>query len=231
MVESEESSRPLFWRMAGLMGSIATSASRILTMLPSTPQVESVYLDPRAGILAGLKDLTGDTEPLKTPSTKTTTSTLGSAHAPASAEVAEKSMMRNMVDSITGTGTENPPHTILIDQTTLDPTFAMSLAEKIQSETLGRALMLDAPVSGGTFYLERNKEELISRNDGCCQWGIDHHVWFTVRFGLQSCCPASAAYGSGWGSDPLWEEWDWGRGKGLQQVSHVSAYRGSVRHC
>jgi 3-hydroxyisobutyrate dehydrogenase len=117
-------------------------------MLPSTPQVESVYLDPTAGILAGLKDLTGDTEPLKPPST-TTVTTSSNPSAPVSAEVSEKSMMNNMVDSITGTGTENPPHTILIDQTTLDPTFAMSLAEKIQSETLGRTLMLDAPVSGG----------------------------------------------------------------------------------
>jgi len=187
-------------------------------MLPSTPQVESVYLDPRAGILAGLKDLTGDTEPLQTPSTKTTTSTSGSAHAPASAEVAEKSMIGNMVDSITGTGTENPPHTILIDQTTLDPTFAMSLAEKIQSETLGRALMLDAPVSGGTSYLERTRERLMRRNDGCCQWGIDNHVWFTIRFGFWSCCPASAAYGSGWGSDPLWEEWNRSRSQSMQQV-------------
>ena len=128
-------------------GSIATSASRILTMLPSTPQVESVYLDHAAGILAGLNDLPPDTESLQLPlSNMTTTSDQSSAH---SSSPTEKTPMRNIVDSITGTGTEHPPHTILIDQTTLDPTFAMSLAEKVQSETLGRALMLDAPVSGG----------------------------------------------------------------------------------
>ena len=118
------------------------SASTILTMLPSTPQVESVYLDPTAGILAGLKDVPPDTEPLELPLTNMTTSSDQSS-------TQSKSPMRNMLDSITGTGTEHPPHTILIDQTTLDPTFAMSLAEKVQSETLGRALMLDAPVSGG----------------------------------------------------------------------------------
>jgi len=111
-------------------------------MLPSTPQVESVYLDPTAGILAGLKDVPPDTEPLELPLTNMTTSSDQSS-------TQSVSPMRNMLDSITGTGTEHPPHTILIDQTTLDPTFAMSLAEKVQSETLGRALMLDAPVSGG----------------------------------------------------------------------------------
>lgn len=117
-------------------------------MLPSTPQVESVYLDPNAGILAGLKDLPADTEQLSLPLTNMTTSSDQSSSQPSG-----KSPMRNIVDSITGTGTEHPPHTILIDQTTLDPTFAMSLAEKVQSETLGRALMLDAPVSGGELHI------------------------------------------------------------------------------
>lgn len=116
-------------------------------MLPSTPQVESVYLDPAAGILAGLNDLPPDSEPLALPlSNMTTSSDQSSVH---TSQPTGKSTMRNMVDSITGTGNEHPPHTILIDQTTLDPTFAMFLAEKVQSETLGRALMLDAPVSGG----------------------------------------------------------------------------------
>lgn len=106
-------------------------------MLPSTPQVESVYLDPEAGVLAGLKDLPADAQPLSAPlasvsSTNTTPDT-----------------------SALSTGNESAPHTLLIDQTTLDPTFAMSLAERVQSETVGRALMLDAPVSGGgsLFFL------------------------------------------------------------------------------
>jgi 3-hydroxyisobutyrate dehydrogenase len=120
-------------------------------MLPSTPQVESVYLDPEAGILAGLKELAADAEPLKPPSTITPLET--SSPTSTASEGGDKSTLRTIVDSITGTGTEYPPHTILIDQTTLDPTFAMSLAEKVQSETLGRALMLDAPVSGGQYLV------------------------------------------------------------------------------
>jgi 3-hydroxyisobutyrate dehydrogenase len=120
-------------------------------MLPSTPQVESVYLDPGAGVLAGIKDLPVDTEPLVPPPEALGEGSTGSQGAK------EKSAMRTMVDSITGTGNEHQPHTILIDQTTLDPTFAMSLAERVQSETLGRALMLDAPVSGGESSLRARR--------------------------------------------------------------------------
>jgi 3-hydroxyisobutyrate dehydrogenase len=130
---------------------MALSASRILTMLPSTPQVESVYLDPKAGVLAGVEDL-GSAESLPAP-------------------VNSKSTLGGLVDSITGTGNEHDPHTILIDQTTLDPTFAMSLAEKVQSETLGRALMLDAPVSGGELLVLNDPTKLTyDRDHGCCKW-------------------------------------------------------------
>jgi 3-hydroxyisobutyrate dehydrogenase len=122
-------------------------------MLPSTPQAESVYLDPGAGVLAGLNDLPVDTEPLVAPPATTTVS--GPSHGEPLGAEPTKSTMRGMIDSITGTGNEHQPHTILIDQTTLDPTFAMSLAERVQSETLGRALMLDAPVSGGASFLPR----------------------------------------------------------------------------
>lgn len=100
---------------------MAVGASKILTMLPSTPQVEAVYLDPHSGILAGLHDLPPDTD----------------------------SHNSSLLDG----SNESAPHTILIDQTTLDPTFAVTLAEKIQSETLGRVQMLDAPVSGGEHRL------------------------------------------------------------------------------
>jgi 3-hydroxyisobutyrate dehydrogenase len=105
---------------------MAREASKILTMLPSTPQVESVYLDPKSGILVGLQDLPPDTESLPSPIFT-------------DASDAEPS----------GFSADGDPHTILIDQTTLDPTFAVSLAEQIRSETLGHAVMLDAPVSGG----------------------------------------------------------------------------------
>ncbi|ORX34190.1 NAD-binding of NADP-dependent 3-hydroxyisobutyrate dehydrogenase-domain-containing protein [Kockovaella imperatae] len=39
---------------AGSGKEVASLASRIMTMLPSTPQVESVYLDPSTGVAAGL---------------------------------------------------------------------------------------------------------------------------------------------------------------------------------
>jgi len=157
-------------------------------MLPSTPQVESVYLDPAAGILAGLKEVPPDTELLELPLSNMTTSSDQSS-------TQTKSPMRNMLDSITGTGTEHPPHTILIDQTTLDPTFAMSLAEKVQSETLGRALMLDAPVSGGERPCQDLKSGADSRNDCCYKWEFDYHVWFPIRFGFWPRCPITTANG------------------------------------
>lgn len=111
-------------------------------MLPSTPQVESVYLDPEVGVLAGLKDLPSDTTPLGTPATSTVPESVATS-------AAEVDPAQSQSPGQAGIGYENEPHTLLIDQTTLDPTFAITLAERVQSETLGRALMLDAPVSGG----------------------------------------------------------------------------------
>jgi 3-hydroxyisobutyrate dehydrogenase len=101
---------------------MAKAASKIITMLPSTPQVESVYLDPSNGILAGVNRLPASTpptgrDPEETPS--------------------EPDIKR--------------PHTVLIDQTTLDPTAASRIATTIHESTQGRALMLDAPVSGGLY--------------------------------------------------------------------------------
>ena len=112
-------------------------------MLPSTPQVESVYLDPEVGVLAGLKDLPSDTPPLASPMSASASS------AESSTDTVEDGSKRPVVEETRGTAYESSPHTLLIDQTTLDPTFAISLAERVQSETLGRVLMLDAPVSGG----------------------------------------------------------------------------------
>jgi len=178
-------------------------------MLPSTPQVESVYLDPAAGILAGLKDVPPDTELLELPLSNMTTSSDQSS-------TQSKSPMRNMLDSITVTGTEHPPHTILIDQTTLDPTFAMSLAEKVQSETLGRALVLDAPVSGGEHLCKDLERGAYSRNDCCYQWEFDNHVWFPIRFGFWPRCTITTANGKRGGRDPMWQEWNRCRSQGLQ---------------
>ncbi|WWD18056.1 hypothetical protein CI109_102503 [Kwoniella shandongensis] len=151
---------------------MAMHASRILTMLPSTPQVEAVYLDPKGGILAGLQAL-----PLDTPS-------LGDLPASTSpvkpvSGVEELSSSTNMsapympptssppLDSPTSfapaSSDPNPssgadaPHTLLIDQTTLDPTTARDIASQIHATTSHRALMLDAPVSGGTGAAERGE--------------------------------------------------------------------------
>jgi 3-hydroxyisobutyrate dehydrogenase len=98
---------------------MAAKACRVITMLPSTPQVEAVYLDTSSGILAGLKRLKRNIPPL-------------------SAQAAQDSPH-----------SDTTAHTLLIDQTTLDPTAARRIASTIQQETQGRALMLDAPVSGG----------------------------------------------------------------------------------
>lgn len=89
-------------------------------MLPSTPQVEAVYLDESTGILSGLTSLPANTPSLPSPSP------------PASPS-----------------GGQQGPQTILIDQTTLDPTAAVAVAERTHDTTGRMALMLDAPVSGG----------------------------------------------------------------------------------
>jgi 3-hydroxyisobutyrate dehydrogenase len=75
-------------------------------MLPSTPQVEAVYLSP-SGILAGLSTVQDET--------------------------------------------------LLLDCTTLDPTAAKAISSQISKETSGKALMLDAPVSGGTVAAHAGK--------------------------------------------------------------------------
>ena len=79
--------------------SIAARAGTIFTMLPSTPQVEAVYLSP-TGLLPGLVSSTSET--------------------------------------------------LLLDCTTLDPSAAKAVSERVTRETSGRAAMLDCPVSGGT---------------------------------------------------------------------------------
>jgi len=102
-------------------------------MLPSTPQVESVYLDPHTGILAGI--------PSEAPA-------IQSERASLPYEPDEGTDYPDSAHS-TAAGDVGGPHTLLIDQTTLDPTAAIRIAERIQKETKGGAEMLDAPVSGG----------------------------------------------------------------------------------
>lgn len=110
-------------------------ASRILTMLPSTPQVESVYLDPTSGILAGIPS----TAPALAPECPDLTF-----------EPGPESLDSATPDPDTPVETKDDgPHTLLIDGTTLNPTAAIKIAQKVHEATKGGALMLDAPVSGG----------------------------------------------------------------------------------
>ncbi|KAL7423791.1 hypothetical protein Q5752_001375 [Cryptotrichosporon argae] len=95
---------------------IAQRASRIFTMLPSTPHVQSVYLDPATGILPALAELAPP----------------AAGHASA-----EQALSAQVAD------------TVCVDHTTLDPIVAREVAAKVSSETAGRAVMVDAPVSGG----------------------------------------------------------------------------------
>ena len=111
-------------------------------MLPSTPQVEAVYLNEDTGILSGLLGLPVDTPPL------------ASVPVPEGGADGTLSKPTKTGRSDTDADTDSQPlprnpHTVLIDQTTLDPTAAVSVAARIRDETGGRALMLDAPVSGG----------------------------------------------------------------------------------
>ena len=107
-------------------------------MLPSTPQVEAVYLHEESGILAGLRGLPADIPALE-PISK--------------GEVNGSLSKPPKVEPIDTQPVPQDPHTILIDQTTLDPTAAVAVATRIRDETGGRALMLDAPVSGGASAL------------------------------------------------------------------------------
>lgn len=111
---------------------MALGASKILTMLPSTPHVESVYLDPSTGILAGMP---AQAAPL-------TPEHLSLAFEPDSEDPSEMSTSSEQ-------GEPSQAHTLLIDGTTLDPTAAGEVARRVHEESRGGALMLDAPVSGG----------------------------------------------------------------------------------
>jgi len=112
-------------------------------MLPSTPQVEAVYLDPTNGMLAGLQEL-----PSNTPSIPSSTHpNIGPESSPSESMSSNTTVSQ---PSLSSEAPPEPPHTLLIDQTTLDPTTAARIAQTIQASTSGRALMLDAPVSGGT---------------------------------------------------------------------------------
>lgn len=110
-------------------------------MLPSTPQVESVYLDPKSGILAGIPDYC---TPL----------------APESSHLSFEPEENEETNEQAATLGRNDPHTLLIDGTTLDPTAAIRIAETVHRQTDGGAVMLDAPVSGGKSGISTSNPRL-----------------------------------------------------------------------
>lgn len=113
---------------------MALGASKILTMLPSTPHVESVYLDPKSGILAGIPSQAAPLTP---------------EHLSLAFESEVDGTESGDASSTSSEAGLGDAHTLLIDGTTLDPTAAGEVARRVHEETGGGALMLDAPVSGG----------------------------------------------------------------------------------
>jgi 3-hydroxyisobutyrate dehydrogenase len=114
---------------------MALGASKIMTMLPSTPHVESVYLDPSSGILAGIPSQAAPLTPEH----------LSLAFEP-------EADGPDSDEPTAGSDTSvSQAHTLLIDGTTLDPIAAVGVARRVHEDTGGGALMLDAPVSGGEY--------------------------------------------------------------------------------
>lgn len=108
---------------------VAKEAARVFTMLPSTPQVESVYLGD-TGLLKGLSDVQSSGS--LSEHVKANPWLLGASAAPS--------------------GTTNA-NTLLVDHTTLDPTAAKRVADDVHAKTNNSALMIDGPVSGGEWGL------------------------------------------------------------------------------
>ncbi|WWC66465.1 uncharacterized protein I206_100367 [Kwoniella pini CBS 10737] len=151
---------------------MAKTASRILTMLPSTPQVESVYLDSKDGIISGLLSLSENSQPLASLSMKSqskenadienlSSSTTISSGIPPNTESSNVSSSTISQDystaSLNSPSLPNEAHTLLIDCTTLSPTSATSIAQRVHQETSGKVYMLDAPVSGGTIAAKKGE--------------------------------------------------------------------------
>lgn len=129
-------------------------ASKVFTMLPSTPQVQAVYLDQDNGILAGLAKLPSNTPPLPETLLLSDTS-LPSDTVTQGGKV--KKELTSTTDASSPATEVSQVHTMLVDQTTLDPTVSLSISSLIHDSTSSAALMIDAPVSGGTVAAERGE--------------------------------------------------------------------------
>ncbi|OWT41120.1 3-hydroxyisobutyrate dehydrogenase [Cryptococcus neoformans Bt1] len=129
-------------------------ASKVFTMLPSTPQVQAVYLDQDNGILAGLAKLPSNTPPL--PETLLLSDTSLPSDTFTQGEKVKKELT-STTDASSPATEVSQVHTMLVDQTTLDPTVSLSISSLIHDSTSSAALMIDAPVSGGTVAAERGE--------------------------------------------------------------------------
>ncbi|WVW82172.1 hypothetical protein I302_104178 [Kwoniella bestiolae CBS 10118] len=141
---------------------MAKMASRILTMLPSTPQVESVYLDPQDGILSGIQTLP-ENEPPPNSARTSQNGTKGMEELSSSTTISPgPSSSAPVIPPLDSSTTISPistssPHTLLIDCTTLSPVSAANIAKKIHEATNGKVVMLDAPVSGGVVAARKGE--------------------------------------------------------------------------
>ncbi|KAL0252677.1 hypothetical protein I308_102069 [Cryptococcus tetragattii IND107] len=129
-------------------------ASKVFTMLPSTPQVQAVYLDQNNGILAGLSKLPRDIPSLPETLLLSDSSLLLNT---VTQEGGVKKEISSTTDVSSPATNPNHAHTMLIDQTTLDPTVSLSISSLIHDSTSSAALMIDAPVSGGTVAAEKGE--------------------------------------------------------------------------
>ncbi|KAL1406174.1 hypothetical protein Q8F55_007861 [Vanrija albida] len=107
---------------------LVKDAARVFTMLPSTPQVEAVYLGDQ-GLVAGLKG--ADASVSLAESVKAAPWLLG--------DTAGAALPAGQANS----------HSLFVDHTTLDPTAARRIADSVHEQTSLDALMVDGPVSGG----------------------------------------------------------------------------------
>ncbi|WWC58516.1 uncharacterized protein I303_101059 [Kwoniella dejecticola CBS 10117] len=171
---------------------MAKAASRIITMLPSTPQVESVYLDGTDGILPGLLALSDDTPSLtsSSPSSSPRSQEIKEGGSESVQRVSSSTTYSSGLSSgktplIDSSITITPPsssastsagaigaHTLLVDCTTLSPTSATSIAQRIHQETLSRVFMLDAPVSGGTVAAKKGELTIMFGSPSAAATGL-----------------------------------------------------------
>lgn len=163
--------------MANPTLSVSNQAARVFTMLPSTPQVEAVYLGEK-GLLAGLAGI--QPEPLT------------------DAIAANPWLL--------GDGGEQPAptksHSLFVDHTTLDPTAARRVAEDVHAQNEG-VYMLDGPVSGGELRPLRclTDKHRHRRRQG----GLAHdHVRLGIRRRVQARRPAHAVHGAARRRDCVW---------------------------